>query len=132
MKRYKYRGKTAVLGRFGEVKKGATVTLTEQEAYKVDHQVDNTEFLSLREAAPEGFPEQPGLPPTGGSFDLSGLRWKTPALFKDVRRLRRAKLLHSLGQLEALGFPIPRVDHRTDQEEMRDILLTTARFAGWI
>lgn len=131
MKKYKYSGNTVNLGRHGIVAKGQVISLTEAEAYALEHSTEKA-FIHVRDKLPEGFPTEPCSPPSGGHFDLSGLHWKSPRIFKDVRNMRRAKLLSAISQLEASGFPVPRVDSKTDQEVMRDIVLTTGRLANWI
>ena len=131
MKNYKYTGGDVNLGRHGLVKKGQVIQLTEAEAYALDHSTEKA-FVSVREKLPEGFPEEPGNPPSGNYCDLNEIRWKTPNVFKDVRSMRRVRLIAAIQQLEAAGFPVPKVDHTSDQEAMRDVLLTIGRFANWI
>lgn len=131
MKKYKYNGNTVSLGRHGLVAKGQVISLTEAEAYALEHSSEKS-FINVREQVPEGFPSELGLPTSGAHFDLTTLHWKSPVIFKDVRKMRRAKLMAVILQLEASGFPVPCVNSRTDQEVMRDIVLTTGRLANWI
>ncbi len=129
MRKFKYRGESCNLGRSGRVEKGYIVKLTEQEAYSVR---DNPDFIPQRDQMMDGFPEEPGLPKKGDYFDLASLSWKSERVFKEVDAMRRAKLTWAMKQLEAFGFPVPLIDSRTEEEHMRDILLTTGRQADWI
>lgn len=129
MRKFKYKGKSSHIGHLGYVDKGQTVTLSEQDAYYVQ---GNSDYVLLREYKVEGFPEEPGLPPKGGHFDISSLPWKSKKIFTAVNDLRRVKLTHAVGQLEASGFPVLPIDGRTDLNHMRDIILVIGRLADWI
>jgi len=129
MKKFRYKGNDATIGRFGFVERGATLTLTEEEAYYVR---GNPNYVSVREAVSDDFPSDV-LPVRGGHYDLTKLSWKTPRVFREVSRLRKARLMAVLSQMEAIGIPVPHLPRSCmDVAYLRDTVLTLARHVGWM
>jgi hypothetical protein len=127
MRSFKYKGPVCVLGRFGQVKEGQTLLLTEMESVSV---AGHPCFTVSRQARPQGFPASPGNPPQGPHYDLASLEWDTNRIFRDVGRLKRSRMTAAMKQLEASGYPI--IDpSKASVEEMREFLLETGRHAGW-
>ena len=133
MRKFKYTGKKKrKLGRHGVVEPKQVIELTEEDAYFVLHS-DSPELVLVREKTPEDFPSDPGMPPTGPHFNLAVLSWKKGStIFREVRRLGRRKGYLALQQLEAVGFPIPRLHPQDDPKRFREVILETGRHAGWI
>jgi len=129
MRKFKYSGESQHVGRFGAVKHGQVLSLTEEEAYYVQ---GDTTFTPMREVPLPGFPEEPGLPAKGGHYNLQSLRWKSRGVFKDVRGMRRARLTLVLSQLEASGFPVPVFGPLEEVAVLRDYILMIGRKARWI
>lgn len=129
MRKTRYTGVDTQLGRFGLVKSGAVLNLTEQEAYTVR---GDAHFSFLREAPVEGFPADPGVPPKGEHFDLSRLSWGSRHVFLQVGRMNRQATVRAIRQLEASGFPIPVKMGRCSVSAMQEIILETARRASWL
>jgi hypothetical protein len=126
MRKFKYSGNSCSLGRFGLVSSGDTLELTEQEAISV---LDNDNFKAIREAPLNV--EGCQFPPQGKYADLNTVRWEDPRIFKEVAKMKRTKLTNMMMQLEASGYPVPKIAGM-DNSVMRDYLLETARKAGWM
>jgi len=127
MRKFKYKGSSCSLGRFGFTSKGDILELTEVEANSVSS--DNN-FVSLRESPQEDIPEDT-RPQSGNYFDLRNLPWGDKSIYRAVLSLKRKKVMNALLQMEAMGFPVPCID-RAQVSDMQDKLLELGRKAGWL
>ncbi len=127
MRKFKYKGSSCALGRFGFTSKGDILELTEVEANSVSS--DNN-FVSLRESPQEDIPEDT-RPQAGNYFDLRDLPWGDKSIYRTVLSLKRKKVMNALLQMEAMGFPVPCID-RAQVSDMQDKLLELGRKAGWL
>ncbi len=127
MRRAKYKGVDCHMGRFGEVRRGAVLEMTEKEANST---LNNPDFIFERVTVEEGFPVGQ-LPPAGKYYDVSRLPWENFKIWASVDRMGRSRLTNALMQLEASGYPVPKL-RGLSAEQMRDLLMETGRKAGWV
>lgn len=131
MRSVKYIGETTNIGRFGQVKKGSVILVTEEEYgcvlgnpdYKLIESDVNAEAMELAN----------GILPMGTPlFDLRTIPWENPKVsMRLAARASRNQLKSIVDSMRLAGAVVPEPDYDGDKIFVVDAIVTASRNMLW-
>lgn len=123
-----YKGPACNLSRFGEVKSGQQLELTEQEFGTVEGDPNYKLINDFKFRTAEFTPPLPGPTP---HYDLRRIDWTNPRLAQKMDKRGKSELLNIGRAMKEIGLAVD-VATRFEKRVLVDSIIQEARDSGWL